>query len=54
MFKRLAEEEKNMVIIPGYCVQGTVGNRILSGQKEVEIDFKLVKVSFIYFQINRK
>ena len=33
-----------MVIIPGYCVQGTVGNKILSGSKEVDIEHKLVKV----------
>ena len=34
-----------MVIIPGYCVQGTVGNKILSGNKEVDIEHKLVKVT---------
>lgn len=33
-----------MVIIPGYCVQGTVGNKILSGCKEVDIEHKVVKV----------
>ena len=30
------------VIIPGYCVQGTVGNKVLSGQKRIEIYGKMV------------
>jgi Cft2 family RNA processing exonuclease len=28
-------QEKNLVILPGYCVAGTVGNKLLSGQKRV-------------------
>ena len=42
------------LIMPGYCVSGTVGAKVLSGQKKVEIenrqviDVKLsVQVSFI-------
>jgi len=26
------------VIMPGYCVQGTVGHKILNGQKKLEIE----------------
>lgn len=28
------------VIMPGYCVAGTVGHKILSGQKKIELDKK--------------
>eukprot|EP00741_Cyanophora_paradoxa_P016290 tig00020911_g15729.t1 len=39
MFKRWAPDERNLVIIPGYCVVGTVGNKVTSGMKgPVEID----------------
>eukprot|EP01113_Clastostelium_recurvatum_P006652 TRINITY_DN13026_c0_g1_i7.p1 TRINITY_DN13026_c0_g1~~TRINITY_DN13026_c0_g1_i7.p1 ORF type:complete len:672 (+),score=126.31 TRINITY_DN13026_c0_g1_i7:248-2017(+) len=39
VFKRWAPDENNMVIIPGYCVVGTVGNKLLTGrQQTVEID----------------
>ena len=41
VFKKWAGEEKNTVIIPGYCAVGTVGNRLLAGkdkQQKVEID----------------
>jgi hypothetical protein len=37
-------DPKNMVIMPGYCVAGTVGAKVLAGEKEVEID-KWTKVS---------
>lgn len=30
--------------MPGYCVAGTVGHRILSGVKKIEIDKKMVNV----------
>uniref|UniRef100_A0A673HJ44 Integrator complex subunit 11 n=1 Tax=Sinocyclocheilus rhinocerous TaxID=307959 RepID=A0A673HJ44_9TELE len=38
IFKKWAGNEKNMVIMPGYCVQGTVGHKILNGQKKLEIE----------------
>ncbi len=28
--------------MPGYCVAGTVGHKVLSGMKKIEIDRKLV------------
>jgi integrator complex subunit 11 len=31
VFKEWVSEEKNMLIIPGYCVAGTIGNKLLSG-----------------------
>jgi integrator complex subunit 11 len=44
LFKRWCGNPKNAVIIPGYCVAGTVGNKILSGRKEVEIDGRMHQV----------
>eukprot|EP01086_Lenisia_limosa_P002731 TRINITY_DN16708_c0_g1_i1.p1 TRINITY_DN16708_c0_g1~~TRINITY_DN16708_c0_g1_i1.p1 ORF type:complete len:434 (-),score=56.97 TRINITY_DN16708_c0_g1_i1:145-1446(-) len=38
VFKALCQDEKNMIVIPGYCVEGTVGNKILKGEKKVAID----------------
>uniref|UniRef100_A0A670JF01 Integrator complex subunit 11 n=1 Tax=Podarcis muralis TaxID=64176 RepID=A0A670JF01_PODMU len=35
IFKKWAGNEKNMVIMPGYCVQGTVGHKILGGHGNV-------------------
>ena len=31
IFKEWAGNEKNTLIIPGYCMPGTVGNKVLSG-----------------------
>jgi integrator complex subunit 11 len=44
IFKKWANDEKNMLIMPGYCVAGTVGHKVLSGQKEIEIDKKMISV----------
>jgi len=40
IFKKWAPDENNTVIMPGYCVAGTVGHKILSGQKKIELDKK--------------
>eukprot|EP01119_Soliformovum_irregulare_P024145 TRINITY_DN8587_c0_g1_i1.p1 TRINITY_DN8587_c0_g1~~TRINITY_DN8587_c0_g1_i1.p1 ORF type:complete len:618 (-),score=188.31 TRINITY_DN8587_c0_g1_i1:202-1953(-) len=41
VFKKWAPNELNMCILPGYCVVGTVGNKLLAGHKGVvEIDKK--------------
>ncbi|XP_047738906.1 integrator complex subunit 11 [Hyalella azteca] len=44
VFKKWAPQEQNMVIMPGYCVQGTVGHKILNGAKVVEIDKQNIQV----------
>lgn len=44
IFKDLCEDPRNLLLIPGYCVPGTIGNRLLAGDKEVFIDGKLYKV----------
>ncbi|KAJ1834276.1 Integrator complex subunit 11 [Coemansia sp. RSA 2711] len=38
VFKKWAGDERNMLIMPGYCVAGTVGAKVLSGMKTVDID----------------
>uniref|UniRef100_A0A6I8QS19 Integrator complex subunit 11 n=1 Tax=Xenopus tropicalis TaxID=8364 RepID=A0A6I8QS19_XENTR len=38
IFRKWAGNDKNMVIMPGYCVQGTVGHKILSGQRKLEME----------------
>lgn len=40
IFKKWAPSPNNMVIMPGYCVAGTVGAKILSGVKKVELENK--------------
>lgn len=40
VFKKWAPDAKNMVIIPGYCVAGTVGAKVLAGAKSIELDSK--------------
>lgn len=40
VFKKWAGDEKNMVILPGYCVAGTVGAKILAGIRTIDFDKK--------------
>ena len=51
-FKEWAGSEKNAVIIPGYCMPGTVGNKILSGKKRVNIDGKDIDVRIRVFNMS--
>jgi len=44
IFKELAPDSRNCVIIPGYCTAGTLGNKILSGEKLIEIDKQMIEV----------
>ena len=37
-FKKWASNPKNMVILPGYCVPGTVGAKVLKGDKRIEVE----------------
>jgi len=38
IFKKWCTDERNMIIMPGYCVSGTVGHKILNGQKRIEFE----------------
>ncbi|KAI9482931.1 MAG: beta-lactamase-like protein [Benjaminiella poitrasii] len=43
IFQKWAADPKNMIIMPGYCVAGTVGSKILLGHKLIEVD-KFTKI----------
>lgn len=54
IFKKWATSDLNMVIMPGYCVAGTVGHKILSGIRRLEMENKQVievkmKVEYMSF-----
>lgn len=38
VFVKWAPDPRNMVILPGYCVAGTVGAKVIAGHKRIEID----------------
>uniref|UniRef100_A0A673Z768 Integrator complex subunit 11 n=1 Tax=Salmo trutta TaxID=8032 RepID=A0A673Z768_SALTR len=38
IFKKCAGNEKNMIIMTGYCVQGTIRHKILNGQNKLEME----------------
>lgn len=38
IFKKWAPSPQNIVIMPGYCVAGTVGAKVLSGAKKIEFE----------------
>ncbi|GAB6022933.1 Integrator complex subunit 11 [Chamberlinius hualienensis] len=42
IFKKWAPHENNMVIMPGYCVAGTIGHKVLNGAKKVELENRQV------------
>jgi len=44
IFTKWAPDSKNLVIIPGYCLPGTVGNEILAGAKQVEVGGRYIEV----------
>uniref|UniRef100_A0A8C7YQE0 Integrator complex subunit 11 n=1 Tax=Oryzias sinensis TaxID=183150 RepID=A0A8C7YQE0_9TELE len=49
IFKKWAGNEKNMVIMPGYCVQGTIGHKILNGQRKLEMEGRATVRTFTRF-----
>jgi len=54
IFKKWAPSPQNIVIMPGYCVAGTVGAKILAGAKRIEFENKQVvevnmKVEYMSF-----
>lgn len=38
VFKKWCSNPKNMVVLPGYCVAGTVGARVLKGERTIQLD----------------
>ncbi|KAK3843884.1 MAG: beta-lactamase-like protein [Linnemannia gamsii] len=46
LFKKWAPDPKNMVIMPGFCVAGTVGSKVLAGEKVIKTDtFTTIEVN---------
>lgn len=55
LFRKWAPDPKNMLIMPGYCVAGTVGYRVLNGAKKIEFENKQfvdVKLSVQYMSFS--
>lgn len=44
LFKELCGDPRNALLIPGYCVQGTIGSRLLQGAKKIIVDGKTYDV----------
>jgi len=38
IFKGICSDPRNLVILPGYCVRGTLGDRVMNGSKKERID----------------
>lgn len=38
LFKKWAPSENNMLIMPGFCVKGTVGHKVVTGAKRIEFE----------------
>ncbi|KAI9008926.1 integrator complex subunit 11 [Phycomyces nitens] len=46
VFKKWGPDPLNMVVMPGFCVAGTIGHQVLQGRKNIEIDrFTKVEVN---------
>lgn len=45
IFQNICEDVKNLVILPGYCLRGTIGEKVLNGFKEVNIYGKIRKIN---------
>jgi len=43
-FKQLADNPKNAMVLVNYQAEGTLGNKIQKGEKEVQVDNEIVKV----------
>ncbi|KAF0991178.1 hypothetical protein HZS_7591, partial [Henneguya salminicola] len=41
IFKKWASDPLNAIILPGYCAVGTIGHKVLSGQKKIENDDRI-------------
>ncbi|ELA42832.1 uncharacterized protein VICG_00147 [Vittaforma corneae ATCC 50505] len=38
IFKNICSDPRNLVILPGYCVRGTLGDRVLNGSRKERIE----------------
>jgi len=44
IFKKWCGDEKNMIIMPGYCSAGTVGAKVINGAKQIEMDGRMYDI----------
>ena len=51
-FKEWAPNPKNAIIIPGYCMPGTFGHKVLTGEKSIHIDGRDVAVNLQVFSMS--
>ncbi|UKK01463.2 hypothetical protein MACK_002277 [Theileria orientalis] len=42
--KMWSSNPKNLILIPGYCVQGTVGNKLISGEKSIKTNTGVINI----------
>ncbi|EJW05382.1 hypothetical protein EDEG_00046 [Edhazardia aedis USNM 41457] len=45
LFLKICHDKNNMIVIPGYCVRGTVGDKVLKGEKTIEVGKKIYDVN---------
>ncbi|CAI4231936.1 unnamed protein product [Auanema sp. JU1783] len=45
VFKKWCGDSKNMIIMPGFCVAGTVGAKVIGGMKKIEIESKIYEIN---------
>lgn len=44
IFETWCVNSKNLVIFPGYCVEGTIGNEVIKGNRKIKINGRCVRV----------
>ena len=49
IFRKWCTSENNMIIMPGYCVAGTIGWKILNGQRRIEFENRNVVRNVVIF-----
>lgn len=45
IFQNWCNDSKNTVIIPGFCVKGTIGNQLIQGQRKIKINKRSYRVN---------
>ena len=44
IFPDIASDSKNLILIPGYCIRGTLGHEVQEGAKEVQVKNRRVSI----------
>lgn len=51
IFKQLCRDERNAVILPGYCSRGTIGEMLINGNRKISIGRELYEVRMSVYNI---